>query len=77
MGIHISCDSCYKTIKEDVPHVVVSIASSNPRFPVNHKAIYCIPCMKDQARIYFSVDNPNFIAPPPSPETTDEVKSSS
>jgi hypothetical protein len=73
MGIHVSCDSCYKTVKEGDAHVVVSLTSNNPRFPVKHSFIYCIPCMKDSNRLYCNVDNPNYIAPPAEPKPEEKV----
>jgi hypothetical protein len=71
MGIHISCDNCYKQFEGNDDFVTISIKSDSSRFPFQHKNVYCYKCMKDVQYIYMSAKNPNYIAPPPKPE--DEV----
>jgi hypothetical protein len=74
MGIHISCDSCYKSkeIGEDYFEIVTS--SSNKFFPIKHTMIICKKCSKDTEYFYFNMKNPNYIKPA-EPEIVDEVKS--
>lgn len=72
MGIHVSCDGCYKTVKES-EFVTLTLTSNSTRFPLKHQFIFCYPCMKSNQRIYSSVENPNYIAPPE--DSGDEVKS--
>ena len=71
MGIHISCDNCYKSIK-NTEFVTIKTTSNNPRFSVFAEYTYCFPCMKAAERFYMHLENPNYIAPPK--EVSDEVK---
>ena len=73
MGIHISCDGCYKTVKDMQEYATLTLTSNNPRFPLKASFIYCIPCMKSHERLYTSVENPNYVPPPK--EVSDESKS--
>lgn len=76
MGIHVSCDGCYKTMKEN-EFVTITLSSNSTRFPLKHSFIFCFKCMKDNGRIYTSVENPNYIPPPEEKVSGDEVKPAS
>jgi len=74
MGIHISCDRCYKSVEEG-QFVTLTTSSDNNRYPLKHKSISCFPCMKSNQYIYMHIENPNYI---PMPEVvSDEAKPAS
>lgn len=68
MGIHTSCDSCYKSMENDSDFVTLSTTSNSRTLPVKHVFVVCLKCIKSTAYFYFNLKNPSYVEPPKAAE---------
>ena len=77
MGIHTSCDSCYKSQDSVETYTTLNTTSGSRLLPIKHVFVVCYSCIRNTEYFYFNLKNPSYVKPA-EPEVVDnEAKQSS